>query len=277
MGRKGLATCCLSLHPCATVKPLVREGFGDDIAGKATTRYPYSSYSSTTESARAKCQSHKASRRKLAVIGFWIGSAFSAACHGRSPVEPSARPAVPLAASDWTLTYQIGGSLVTRAASGSGSGFVADFPTASTESLNAALVTVNRQADPGQTVTATWQVECDPGAGLNAAIPPGAPGADSNPATATLILTGPGVYPNVARYYAGRTVLVCGARQSVTVPLEPESWSGVNGAPDPAGFSRLLAGIGNVGIGFGGAYISAHGDQAVGGRVRFLLGGYSIQ
>lgn len=130
----------------------------------------------------------------------------------------------------------------------------------------------------GKTLTLTYALESvgDEPLELDAALPsPGYPGADSNPATLRLYLTG-GFPPERWWCNESRRVLAPGV-VTISCPLEWTHWSGVYGEPNRAAFERDVVLLTDVGFTFGGASFAGHGVAASRGRGVFRMVGMEVQ
>lgn len=62
-----------------------------------------------------------------------------------------------------------------------------------------------------------------------------------------------------------------GQTLTITVPLTPDQWTGVNGQHDPNAFATALANVGWIGFTCGGQYFWGHGVAMTSGTSKFIL------
>ena len=64
---------------------------------------------------------------------------------------------------------------------------------------------------------------------------------------------------------------------SVTIPLDIDNWSNVDGKRDKSGMKTLLANMGRIGLTFGGGCFFGHGINVSGGAAKFTVTNFEVQ
>jgi hypothetical protein len=64
---------------------------------------------------------------------------------------------------------------------------------------------------------------------------------------------------------------------SVTIPLDIDNWSNVDGNRDKSGMKTLLANMGRIGLTFGGGGFFGHGTNVSGGTAKFTATNFEVQ
>jgi hypothetical protein len=89
---------------------------------------------------------------------------------------------------------------------------------------------------------------------------------------------------NFDRWWSNpRAYALAAGSTTLTVPLEPENWSSVDGKFGNAdvetqfGFERALLNVTRLGLTFGGGCSFGHGIRVSGGTARFMLTEYSVR
>ena len=78
------------------------------------------------------------------------------------------------------------------------------------------------------------------------------------------------------RLFAGRTPLVAGDNQTITVTLDAASWAGCYGK-NPANMQDILSNLLGVGVTFGGQWFAGHGIYLSGGSASFTVTRISVE
>jgi hypothetical protein len=72
------------------------------------------------------------------------------------------------------------------------------------------------------------------------------------------------------------SVVLANGRHTLSVPLDANYWSNVDGKRSKKGFSRILQNMGNIGITFGGGCFFGHGVNLEKGTAKFILRSFDI-
>jgi hypothetical protein len=139
----------------------------------------------------------------------------------------------------------------------------------------------------GQTLTLNYTLTANP---ANPAWVQAPNGGDINPPTIHLFLwragdnlscsgNGPTGIPYAQyRLFAGRTPLVVGANQTISVKLDPSLWPGCFAADSTAAqFTDLLNNLAGVGFTVGGQYFAGHGVYLSSGSATFTINSFTVQ
>lgn len=132
----------------------------------------------------------------------------------------------------------------------------------------------------GQTLTLNYTVTANNPVWVQA--PYGAGATDTNPPTLHLFvwrrgddLSCQGNYADY-RLFAGRTALVPGAGQTISIPLTTISWTGCYGK-NPVNIQDELSNLLGAGFTFGGQSFAGHGIYLSSGSATFTINSFKVQ
>jgi hypothetical protein len=188
------------------------------------------------------------------------------ACSGGTLTEPAPAEGISLEPSAWVIDWSPG--MPAAPDPSPGGGWRIDFPITGHGSLH--YVTTAYHGPAGGMVTATLRVDRDPGVTFVA--------DDGGRPAITLYLQRRGDDWHSAGFRwwcpAGRYQLDQAGERTISCPLDPAAWTGIDGKANPAAFTAALGDLENVGLTFGGTFFG-HGVSSS-GRARVSLFDYTL-